>query len=76
MLVLTRKKNESIIIGNDIEIKVLRISGNVVEIGIEAPRALSILRHEVFQEVRRKNLEAIQSLEKTDLNSLKKMLKE
>lgn len=76
MLVLTRKKNESIIIGNDIEIKVLRISGNVVEIGIEAPRTLSILRQEVFQEVRRKNLEAIQSLEKTDLNSLKGLLKE
>lgn len=76
MLVLTRKKNESIIIGNDIEIKVLRISGNVVEIGIEAPRTLSILRQEVFQEVRRKNLEAIQSLENTDLNSLKGLLKE
>ena len=76
MLVLTRKKDESIIIGNDIEIKVLRIAGNVVEIGINAPRELSILRHEVFLEIRKRNLEAIESIDANDVKSLSKLLKE
>jgi len=51
MLVLTRKIDESIIIGDNIDIKVLALSGSQVKIGISAPRSLRILRKEVFDEI-------------------------
>lgn len=71
MLVLTRKKNESIIIGNNIEIKILKMGKNSVEVGISAPSSYSIFREEVFKEIKRKNVEAIRSVESGDLNDLK-----
>jgi carbon storage regulator len=48
MLVLTRKKNQSIMIGNSIEIKILEVSGRNVSIGIEAPRDVEIFREELI----------------------------
>jgi carbon storage regulator len=48
MLVLTRKTNQSIMIGDDIEITVLSVSGDKVRIGIEAPRDISVFRREVL----------------------------
>ncbi|MCB0875893.1 MAG: carbon storage regulator CsrA [Solirubrobacterales bacterium] len=48
MLVLTRKTNQSITIGDDIEITVLSVSGDKVRIGIEAPRDISVFRREVL----------------------------
>jgi carbon storage regulator len=48
MLVLTRKTNQSIMIGDDIEITVLSVSGDKVRIGIEAPRDISVFRQEVL----------------------------
>jgi carbon storage regulator len=71
MLVLTRKKNESIIIGNNIEIKILKMGKNSVEVGISAPSSFSIFREEVFKEIKKKNVEAIRSVEAGDLNDLK-----
>ena len=53
MLVLTRKSNESIMIGEGIEVSVLSIMGDKVRIGIEAPRAVPILRREVYVEQQR-----------------------
>ena len=47
MLVLTRKEDESIIIGGDIEIKITRIRGNNVRIGVNAPRYMPIYRKEI-----------------------------
>jgi carbon storage regulator len=47
MLVLTRKKHQSIIIGNDIEISVLEVTGDKVRLGIQAPRDVSVFRKEV-----------------------------
>ena len=47
MLVLSRKKNESIVIGDNIQIEVLKVSGNTVRIGIKAPREVKVLRGEL-----------------------------
>lgn len=59
MLVLTRKKNEAIMLGHDIEITVLGFDGDKVKLGIEAPKSITILRKEVYEEVVEANKEAI-----------------
>ena len=51
MLVLTRKSNQSIMIGDEIEISVLSIMGEKVRIGIEAPRTVPVFRKEVYVEI-------------------------
>lgn len=55
MLVLTRKTEESILIGEDIKITVLGVSGDKVRIGIDAPRTVKILRGETVEETREQN---------------------
>jgi carbon storage regulator len=51
MLVLTRKSNQSIMIGDEIEVSVLAIMGEKVRIGIEAPRSVPVFRREVYMEI-------------------------
>jgi carbon storage regulator len=51
MLVLTRKANQSIMIGDDIEVSVLAVMGEKVRIGIAAPRAVPVFRQEVYLEI-------------------------
>lgn len=51
MLVLTRKSNQSIMIGDNIEISVLAVTGEKVRIGIEAPRSVPVFRREVYMEI-------------------------
>jgi carbon storage regulator len=51
MLVLTRKSNQSIMIGDDIEVTVLSITGEKVRIGIQAPRDIPVFREEVYLEI-------------------------
>ena len=58
MLALTRKKDESIIIGDNIEIKILEITGDKVRIGIEAPKEISIHRQEIYLQIQDENKEA------------------
>ena len=55
MLVLTRKGNQSIMIGDDIEISVLSIMGEKVRIGIDAPRAVPVFRKEVYLSIQAEN---------------------
>jgi carbon storage regulator len=58
MLVLTRKSNQSIMIGDDIEVSVLAIMGEKVRIGIQAPRDIPVFRKEVYLEIQQERLGA------------------
>jgi len=62
LLVLSRKKEESIMIGDNIEIKIVKIEGKTVKIGIVAPRNVRILRKELYDEIRRENIQATRSV--------------
>jgi carbon storage regulator len=61
MLVLTRRKGERLLIGDDIEITVIEVKGDGVRIGVEAPKGVRILRQEVVAAVSEANLAASQS---------------
>jgi carbon storage regulator len=55
MLVLTRKSNQSIMIGDDIEISVLSVVGEKVRIGIQAPQNIPVFRTEIYLEIQRQH---------------------
>jgi carbon storage regulator len=57
MLVLTRKSNQSIMIGDEIEISVLSVMGDKVRIGIQAPRSIPVYRREVYIAIQREREE-------------------
>jgi carbon storage regulator len=58
MLVLTRKSNQSIMIGDDIEVSVLSVMGEKVRIGIQAPREIPVFRKEVYLEIQQERIAA------------------
>ena len=58
MLVLTRKSNQSIMIGDDIEVSVLSVMGEKVRIGIQAPRDIPVFRKEVYLEIQQERMAA------------------
>ena len=66
MLVLTRKENESIMIGDDIEVKLLDVKENQVKIGIIAPREIAVHRREVYDAIQKENDEAASGAESVD----------
>src|SRR5262249_690313 len=59
MLVVTRKKDEKLIIGNEIEIQVLRIGRDNVRLGIKAPTHISIYRYEIYEAIKQENVTAV-----------------
>lgn len=61
MLILTRKKDENIIIDDEIEIKIVAIEGNQVRLGIDAPNNIEIHREEVYRRIEEENKEAAKS---------------
>ncbi|EXG80993.1 MULTISPECIES: carbon storage regulator CsrA [Cryptosporangium] len=63
MLVLTRRPGESVMVGDDVVITVLEVRGDVVRLGIRAPRSVPVHREEVFLELRAANQEAASSSE-------------
>jgi carbon storage regulator len=75
MLILTRKKNESIMLGEEIKITVLDIRGDSVKLGIEAPKELTVLRSELYQAVKEENTRATQ-IEQSILEQLRKLQKQ
>ena len=59
MLALSRRLNESVVIGNDIEISILEIKGDQVKIGINAPKNVPIFRKEIFLQIQEENKNAV-----------------
>lgn len=73
MLALTRKLNESIMIGNDIEITILEVKGDQVKIGITAPKSVPVYRKEIYVQIQEANREALAS--DSNLETMKKLFK-
>ncbi|HEB9419047.1 TPA: carbon storage regulator CsrA [Campylobacter coli] len=59
MLILSRKENESIVIGEGIEIKIVQTGKGYVKIGIDAPKSLMILRKELLAQIKDENLHSV-----------------
>ncbi|MGM9572354.1 MAG: carbon storage regulator CsrA [bacterium] len=78
MLILTRKVNESLMLDDDVEIKILQVNGDQVKIGIEAPPAVKVYRREIYLAIQEENkraghieLEVLQKLLLTDIKKKK-----
>lgn len=59
MLILSRKTNESIVIDGRITVKIVRVEGDVVKLGVEAPADVPVHRQEVYDEIQRNNKQAL-----------------
>ena len=70
MLALARKSNESIMLGNDIEITVLEIKGDQVKLGIKAPKSVPIYRKEIYLQIQEENR---QSVREVDVEAVKNL---
>lgn len=76
MLVLARKLNESIMIGDDIEVVIIDIKGDQVKIGIRAPKTVAVHRKEIYVEIKNANIDASKSdFSPGDLRSLSDFFK-
>jgi carbon storage regulator len=73
MLVLTRRRTESIMIGDDIEVSVLSVAGEKVRLGIDAPRDIPVFRKEVYLEIQQEKLEAGSSAREEVNEALKRL---
>jgi carbon storage regulator CsrA len=75
MLVLARKIEESIIIGDNVSVKIISIDKGVVKLGIDAPREISIVRNELLQDVRKSNIAASKDVKIDKISQLRKIIK-
>lgn len=74
MLILSRKENETIHIGADIVLKVYEVKGNQIKIGIDAPKEVTILRGEIYEQVKNENQDSLM-LSKPDVAQIPHFLK-
>ncbi|MDR0453524.1 MAG: carbon storage regulator CsrA [Deferribacteraceae bacterium] len=70
MLILSRKINESIMVGENIEVKIIDVTSRAVKLGIEAPKEISVHRKEVFEMIKNENLLAVPMADKNKVVSL------
>ena len=70
MLALTRKKNEAIVINNNIEISILEIKGDQIKIGINAPKEIPVYRNEIYLQIQEANKA---SMNADDVEALKNL---
>lgn len=73
MLVLSRKKDESLMIGDNIEITIVEVEDGRVKIGISAPKSVEINRKEIYDKIKEENQSAI--VKNYNLDDLKKLMK-
>jgi carbon storage regulator len=76
VLVLSRKTNESIIIGGKIEVVVLGVEGETVKLGIRAPKEVDIYRKELYETIQAANLEASKAAGSSSLQLLAEMIQQ
>lgn len=69
MLALSRKKNEAIVVNNNVEITILEIKGDQVKIGISAPREVPVYRKEVYVQIQEANKEAMSLANRLNVSS-------
>jgi len=76
MLVFSRKKDEAIMVGSDIELKIISIGRDTVKVGINAPRQIAIHRKEIFLAIEEENRNAaLKTVNSNQLNFLKGLVK-
>ena len=59
MLILTRRVGETVMIGDEVSVTVLRVKGNQVRLGVNAPKTVSVQREEIFQRIKREGAETV-----------------
>ncbi len=78
MLVLSRRKDETIMIGDNVEVTIVDIKGDTVRLGIQAPRSISVHRKEIYEAIQAENIAAGKQQavpDKTAIGGLAQMLK-
>lgn len=70
MLALARKVNESIVIGNDVEVTILEIKGDQIKIGVNAPKSVPIYRKELYLQIQEENKQAVAKVDPSTLQGL------
>jgi len=74
MLVLSRHINESIIIGDEIEVTIVDIKGDQIRVGIKAPKHIKVHRKEIYEAIKRENIDA-SKVKKEDMKNFESVLK-
>jgi carbon storage regulator len=66
VLILTRRVGETVMIGEDVTVTVLRVKGNQVRLGVNAPKSISVQREEIFHRIKRESAESSEKVEKVE----------